>query len=49
MENHLEFDEILDELEALNIIYGENPPVREARVLWERTNPLIELSDVQFR
>jgi hypothetical protein len=25
------------------------PPVREARILWDRTNPLINISDTEFR
>ena len=25
------------------------PPAREARILWDRTNPLINISDTEFR
>jgi hypothetical protein len=29
--------------------FFDPPPVREARVLWDRTNPLVELNDLLFR
>ena len=27
----------------------DQPPIREARVLWDRTNPLVDLIDALFR
>ena len=27
----------------------QEPPIRESRILWERNNPLINISDTEFR
>jgi len=49
--NVIELLEALDQYEVddqeENLV--EEPPQREVRVLWERSNPFVDLNDSQFR
>jgi len=43
-------DELGDVLEEIDFVEEFlDPPVNEGRVLWERANPLVNLSDFLFR
>jgi hypothetical protein len=43
-----DFQDFIQDVDDDGLLLG-GPPVRESRLLWDRSNPLINISDTEFR